>query len=141
LILIGISSPLISWEKKYLPMLMNFTQKHNVELQLANLTPKQFLNIAVETSRSLGWICGSVNEKGFVAYTNNGIFAWNAEVRLQIKNESANLVSQSRGNQVVEFGKDEENLQRFISTFNNLRKKATEKPFTSGYENLKLNFA
>ena len=69
-------------------MLMNFTQKHNVELQLADLTSQQFLNIAIETSKSLGWIYGSVNDNGFVAYTNNGMFAWNAEVRVKIKGGS-----------------------------------------------------
>jgi len=33
--------------EKCLHMLINFAQKHNVELLLANLTPKQFLNIAI----------------------------------------------------------------------------------------------
>ena len=105
---------------------MNFTQKHNVELQLTNLTPTQFLNIAIDTSKSLGWIYGSGNDNGFVAYTNNGMFAWNAEVKVKIKGTSVDIVSQSRGSQFIEFGKDKENLGRFISTFNVLRKLSTE---------------
>lgn len=123
-------------------MLINFTQKHNVELQFANLTPKQFLNIAIETSKSLGWIYGSVNDHGFVAYTNNGMFAWNAEVKIKIRNGSVNLVSQSRGIQSIEFGKDRENLSRFISTFNNLRKMSTtENPAIQEHKDLQVNFA
>jgi hypothetical protein len=111
-------------------MLMNFTQKHNIELQLTNLTPTQFLNIAIETSKSLGWIYGSVNDNGFVAYTNNGMLAWNAEIRVKIKSGFVDLVSQSRGIHSIEFGRDRENLALFISTFNNLRK-------ISGIENIK----
>ena len=126
--------------EKCLHMLINFAQKHNVELLLANLTPKQFLNIAIETSKSLGWIYGSVNDNGFVAYTNNGMFAWNAEVKVKIKNNSVNLVSQSRGIQYVEFGKDKENLGRFISTFNDLRKLSMGEDFqTNDIEGLQLN--
>lgn len=101
---------------------MNFTQKHNVEMQLTNLTPKQFLNMAIETSKCLGWIYGSVNDNGFVAYTNNGIIEWNAEVRVKIKGGCLDLVSQSRGIHSIEFGRDKENLARFISTFNDIRK-------------------
>ena len=123
-------------------MLMNFTQKHNVELQLANLTPKQFLNIAIETSKSLGWIYGSVTDNGFVAYTNNGMFAWNAEVKVRIKKGSVDLVSQSRGIHSIEFGRDKENLARFISTFNNLREiSGGENTKTPEHKGLQIKFA
>ena len=123
-------------------MLMNFTQKHNVELQLANLTPKEFLNIAIETSKSLGWSYSSLNDNGFVAYTNNGMFAWNAEVKVKIKNGFVDLISQSRGIYSIEFGRDKENLGQFISTFNNLRKISPgENLNTTEHKSLQVNFA
>jgi len=123
-------------------MLMNFTQKHTVELQLTNLTPKEFLNIAIETSKSLGWSYGSVNDNGFVAYTNNGMFAWNAEVKAKIKNGFVDLISQSRGIYSIEFGRDKENLGRFISTFNNLRKILPgENLNTTEHRSSQVNFA
>ena len=121
---------------------MNFTQKHNVELQLVNLTPKQFLNIAIKTSKSLGWIYGSVTDNGFVAYTNNGMFAWNAEIRVKIKNGSVDLVSHSRGIHSIEFGRDKENLARFISAFNNLRKRSGGEDIkTPELKGAQVNFA
>ena len=123
-------------------MLMNFTQKHNVELQLANITPQQFLNIAIETSKSLGWIYGSLTDNGFVAYTNNGMFAWNAEIRVKIKNGSVDLISQSRGIHSIEFGRDKENLAQFIATFNNLRKiPGGENIKTPEHKGSEVNFA
>ena len=123
-------------------MLRNFTQKHNVELQLIDLTPEQFLNIAIETSKYLGWIYSSVNDNGFVAYTNNGMFAWNAEVKVKVKNGSVDLVSRSRGIHSIEFGKDKKTLARFISRFDNLKNISREVNIeTSEHKGSQVNFA
>ena len=49
-------------------------------------------------------------------------------------------MNQSRGIQYVEFGKDKENLGRFISTFNDLRKLSMGEDFqTNDIEGLQLN--
>ena len=87
-------------------MRYEFTQKHIEELHFGNLTPEQLISVAIETSKSPGWVLSNVNETGFVAYTNNGIFSWNAEVKFKIKNESAHLLSQSRGNEAIELEKE-----------------------------------
>ncbi|MEO8413990.1 MAG: hypothetical protein ABI472_10035 [Ginsengibacter sp.] len=122
-------------------MRYEFTQNHIEELHFGNLTPEQLISVAIETSKSLGWILSNVNEKGFVAYTNNGLFSWNAEVRFKIKNESAHLLSQSRGNEAIELEKDRVNLQGFIVTLNDLKKKLTPVCLTSTYKNLQPEFA
>ena len=81
---------------------MAFTQKHVELLPLDNLTIEQFLSLAIETSNLLGWVFGNINETGFIAYTNNGLFSWNAEVKLKIKNGLANLQSESRGDDIID---------------------------------------
>ena len=32
--------------------------------------------IEIETSKKLGWEVGSITERGFIAYTKNGLFLW-----------------------------------------------------------------
>lgn len=122
-------------------MAIGFTQKHIEEIALNELTTEEFLLIAVEASKKLGWVIGDINKNGFVAYTNNGIFSWNAEVKLNIYTNSAKILSQSRNNETIEFGKNKVNLQKFISTFNELKTSSDIFTDTNAYKNLQANFA
>jgi rhomboid protease GluP len=121
-------------------MEMRFTQKHIEQLPLDNLTIEQFLCVAIETSNLLGWDFGNISETGFIAYTKNGLFSWNAEVKLKIKNGLANLQSESRENEIINLGKNKKNLQGFISTFKSLKKTLTPEEIASKYQDLKANF-
>ena len=101
---------------------MKFANKQTEQLPLENLTVSQFLTLAIEASNLLGWIFGDINKIGFVAYTNNGIFSWNAEVRLKINDRTASIQSASRGDGVVDVRENKKNIQSFIATFNSLKK-------------------
>ena len=101
---------------------MKFANKQTEQLPLDNLTVSQFLTLAIETSNLMGWVFGDINKAGFVAYTNNGIFSWNAEVRLKINDQTASIQSASRGDGVVDVRENKKNLQSFIATFNSLKK-------------------
>ena len=120
---------------------MGFSQKQVEQLPLDNLTTKQFLSVAIETSNLLGWVFGNINETGFVAYTNNGLFSWNAEVKLKIKNGLANLQSESRGDDLIDLRENQKNIQSFIITFKDLKKTLTSEELELIYENIKSNFA
>lgn len=116
---------------------MEFSQKHIEQLPLDNLSIEQFLILAIETSNVLGWVFGNISENGFIAYTNNGLFSWNAEVKMKIINGLANLQSESRGNELIDVRENKKNLQNFISTFRGLKKTLTPEELVSIYENLK----
>lgn len=122
-------------------MAIGFTQKHVEEIRFNDLTTEEFLLIAVEASKKLGWVFGDINKNGFVAYTNNGIFSWNAEVKLNIYPGSAKILSQSRNNETIEYGKNKLNLQTFILTFNDLKKSSDIFGDANAYKNLQANFA
>ena len=122
-------------------MEIEFTQHHIEQIPLDNLTIEQFLSIAVETSNLLGWVFGNINKTGFIAYTNNGLFAWNAELKLKIKDGLANLQSQSRGDNIIDLRENKKNLISFISTFNYLKRTLTAEELASKYEDLKAKFA
>ena len=108
-------------------------------LPLDNLTKEQFLSIAIETSSQLGWVFGYINKTGFLAYTNNGLFSWNAEVKLKIKDGSADLQSRSRGDDIIDIKENKKNLQSFVSTFKSLKKILTPEELATKYAHLKAN--
>ncbi len=120
---------------------MKFAHKQLEHLPLENLTAAQFLTLAIETSSSLGWVFGDINKSGFVAYTNNGIFSWNAEVRLKIHNDVANLQSASRGDGVVDVRENKKNIQNFIATFNTLKKTIHPEELAPKYEKIRSGFS
>jgi rhomboid protease GluP len=103
-------------------MKIEFKQKQTEELPLNNLKAGDFISLATATSKQLGWAIGDVNETGFVAYTNNGLFAWNAEVKMKITNGSAILQSQSMGNEPKDIAGNKNNIQIFISAFKDLKR-------------------
>jgi rhomboid protease GluP len=103
-------------------MKLDFKQKQTEQLPLDNLGAEQFLNFAIETSKQLGWVFGNINETGFTAYTNNGMFSWNAEVKMKIINGIATVQSRSGGNDLTDVSGNKKNLQNFISTFKSLKK-------------------
>jgi len=70
----------------------------------------------------LGWVFGNISKTGFIAYTNNGLFSWKAELKLKIKDGLANLQSQSRGDTILDLRENKKNLIRFVSTFKYLKK-------------------
>jgi hypothetical protein len=103
-------------------MKLEFQNEQMEQMPIENLREEQFLNLAIETSKQLGWIFGDINKTGFVAYTNNGIFSWNAEIKMKIMNGQATLKSQSRGNNLVDLIGNKKNIENFILTFKSLKK-------------------
>ena len=119
---------------------MGPSQKQVEQLQLDNLTTEQFLSVAIETSNLLGWVFGNISETGFIAYTNNGLFSWNAEVKLKIKNGLANLQSECRGDDLTDLTENKKNLQSFVTTFKDLKRTLTPEELATIYENAKASF-
>ena|SRR5665213_2044141 len=103
-------------------MKIEFTQQLTEQLSLDDLTPEQFLSLALEASRKSGWIDANVIKTGFVAYTNNGMFAWNAEIKMKISEQFATIQSQCRGDGCMDIVENKKNIQSFISKFKALKK-------------------
>ena len=121
-------------------MAIGFTHKHIEHIPLDNLTVEQCLSLATETSDMLGWVFGTINKTGFIAYTNNGLFAWNAEIKLKIENGAATLQSQSMGDDITDVMENKKNVSNFISSFMVLKDTLTPDELELKYESLKANF-
>ena len=117
-------------------MAVGFTPKHIEEVPLYGLTHEQYLVIALEAAKEMKWNVGYTSKSGLIAYTDNGMFSWNAEIKITIENGSANLKSSSTGNDMIDFGKNRKNIEKFRLAFNALKLKLTKEELTLKYEDL-----
>lgn len=122
-------------------MKLEFKQQLTEQLLLDDLKTEQFINLAIKTSSQLGWTVANTTENGFIAYTNNGLFSWNAEVRMKINNGCANLQSKSREDSFRDLVENKKNIQNFISTFNNLKNTGSPQGPAVMYETFEMNVA
>lgn len=101
---------------------MNNNNAQHEEIPLENLSREQFLALSLETTQQMGWVLGNIIQNGFVAYTCKGLFANNAEIRLQIKEDLAQLQSKSVGNDFVNVKENKRNIREFIEIFQILKR-------------------
>jgi rhomboid protease GluP len=122
-------------------MAFGFSPKHIQDLPLDNLTSDQFLVIAIATAKKLNWNVGFTNETGFIAHTRMSMSSWSEEIRVKINGNIANLKSECTGNQMMDWGKNKENIDNFISAFNELKNTFLPEELALKYEELKPNLS
>ena len=118
-------------------MAFGISAKHNEDLPLDNLSQQQFLVLAIEAAKKLGWSLGQISETEFLAYTKFSMSSWSEEVRVTINDTTANLVSRCTGSQLMDWGKNKTNIENFISTFNELKNTYSEEQLAQKFEELK----
>jgi rhomboid protease GluP len=120
-----------------LKMAVGFTPKHIEDFPLDDLTSEQFLVIAIETANKMGWEIGYASYNGLVAYTNNGMFSWNAEIKIKIEDGIAKLNSSSVGNEMVDWGKNKRNINKFILAFQEQKSLSTDDELVGQFNQIK----
>lgn len=121
-------------------MAVGFTPKHIEDLPLNELTQEQFLTLAIEAAKKLEWEVGYVSRAGLIAYTNNGIMNWNAEVRIKIENGSANIKSTSTGTDMFDLGKNKTTVNNFKIAFEQVKAGFTGETLDLKYQALQEKF-
>jgi rhomboid protease GluP len=94
-------------------MAFGFSPKYRQDLQLAELTQAQFLVVALETAKELGWNVGCIHRAGFVAFTRISGTSWSEEFTLKIEDNVAHVKSECAGNQLTDWGKNKQNVGKF----------------------------
>jgi len=107
-------------------MAFGFTPKFEESLDLNGLSPDRYLAIALEAARQLGWNTTNINKSGFTAYTGFSMRSWNEEVNLNINENTVNLLSKCLGNQLIDWGKNKDNINNFIAEFNKIQSSWSE---------------
>lgn len=102
-------------------MAVGFTPRHTESLSIEPYTEQEFLALAVEAANKEGWQITYLSEAGFIASTNNGMFTWNAEAKLKIEGNIAQITSESAGSEMIDWGKNRKNVHAFIDAFNTVK--------------------
>ena len=121
-------------------MAVGFTPKHIEEFLLNNLTEKQFLALANLTVKHLEWNLSYISGSGLIAYTNNSMFSWNAEVKIKIEHGVASIQSASTGSEMMDLGKNKKNAKKFITALEELKLTLSKEDLENNYQELAENF-
>lgn len=122
-------------------MAIGFTPKHEEEFTLDGLTEEQFLVLAIETAKEMQCEVGYISDSGFIAYTSKGLFTVDAEIKLIIANGVATLKSASTGGEIMDWGRNKKNIEKFIAVFDELKPTFTKAELDIKYKELKTTFA
>jgi rhomboid protease GluP len=117
-----------------------FYSKHIQEIPLDNLTSEHFLVIAIDVVRKLQWKISSIFENGFIAYTKIPVRSFNEEVNIRILDKTVELKSESTGIQILDWGKNKENISNFTHSFNEIKNSFTIEELDQKFEELKPLF-
>jgi len=107
-------------------MAFGFTPKFEQSLDLNGLNPEHYLVIALEAVKNLGWDTTNINEAGFTAFTRFSMRSWNEEVNVVIDGDTALLKSRCLGNQLIDWGKNKDNIENFIAEFDRVQSSMNE---------------
>lgn len=118
-------------------MAFGLSPKYIQDLPLDNLTPEQFLVLTIEAAKKLDWNVDYASETGFIAKTKFSLSSWSEEVKVTIDGNNATLKSECTGSQMVDWGKNKENIEDLIATFNELKNSFTPEELGHKYEELK----
>lgn len=97
-------------------MAEKFTPKHTEEIPLNGIKQEEFIALLFETAKKLTWKIAEIHDSGLIAFTNNGRFSWNGEIRITIENNIAKIQSASIGKQRVDWGDNKKNVEKFTTT-------------------------
>ena len=100
----------------------NFVQN----LAIGDLTNKQFVVIAFETVKELGWRIRFLSDAGVIGYTDNGGFSWNGELTVKLEDDFAGVQCVTVGNVTEDFGRCKTAVEHFITQFEELKDNFTE---------------
>jgi rhomboid protease GluP len=117
-------------------MAIGFTPRHSEEFPFQELSPEHFIALAHEAVMVAGWEISHISKAGIIAYTNNGVFKSNHEIKILVDNGFVKLSSVSTGNEMWDMGKNKNCIEKFIDTFNTLRSGASEEWMTEKYSQL-----
>jgi rhomboid protease GluP len=118
-------------------MAFGLSPKYTQDLTLDNLTPEQFLVLAIEAVKKLGWNLGYKSETGFIAFTNFSMSSMSEEVKVKIDGNTVTLKSECTGNQLVDWGKNKKNIESLVATVNDLKSYLAPEELAQKYEELK----
>jgi rhomboid protease GluP len=121
-------------------MAFGLSPKYVQNIPLNDVTPQDFLVVAVDAAKKLGWNISVISEAGFMAYTGFSMSSWSEEVRIKIETDTAILKSECLGSQMADWGKNKKNVTDLIDTIEQLKTAYAPEELTAKYEDLQSEF-
>lgn len=117
-------------------MAIGFTPKHTETISINNLNQQQILALVFETVQQLQWKISYVSNSGIIAFTNNGMFKFNAQVTIKINNNDVEIESASTGREMYDMGRNKKTVHNYINQLNLLENSIKPEELTEKYEQL-----
>lgn len=121
-------------------MAVGFSPKHEQSIELDNLSKEEFIVIAQEVIKQLEWKLSNICETGFIAYTKFSMSSYGEEFKVNINENTATIKSECTGSQMFDWGKNKDNVENFISGFNDIKNAFTKEELEEKYKELSTNF-
>jgi rhomboid protease GluP len=114
--------------------------KFDRDFPITGLSNKQFLVIAFETIKYLGWRIRFVSDAGVIAYTQNSEYAWNGEITVKLEDDKANVQCVLISNMVSDAGQSEHAVSQYIAAFEKMKDAISDDEVNEKYKIYKKDF-
>ena len=98
-------------------MAFGVSPKHVRDQIFSSLTYEEILITALEAAKKLNWKIGFTSQRAFIAYTKFSMSSWGEEVNVNIEHQKLIVKSECTGNQLIDWGKNKENVDAFLKAF------------------------
>ena len=98
-------------------MAFGVSPKHVWDQIFHSLTYEEILITALEAAKKLNWKIGFTSQRAFIAYTKFSMSSWGEEINVNIEHQKLIVKSECTGNQLIDWGKNKENVDAFLKSF------------------------
>lgn len=120
-------------------MAFGFSPKHIEHIAINGLTQEQFIVIALESVKKLNWNVSYTSRTGIIAYTKFSMSSYSEEVKITVSDSTATLKSECTGSQLIDWGKNKRNIEKFISVYEEVKPSLSVTELDEKVEELKSN--
>jgi rhomboid protease GluP len=117
-------------------MALGFTSKHIEVIEHKDLTTEEILVLSLEAAKKIRWKVSHINSSGIIAFTDNGVLSWNAEIQITIEPWTSNIRSASIGNEIVDWGRNKNNIKQFKVAFEEIKSSISKEELSLKYHEI-----
>jgi rhomboid protease GluP len=111
-------------------MAVGFPPKHSEVITHSNISKEQFMALAMEAIKNLEWTASGVRQNRIIAYKSMSLSSWGEEIIIEVEERLATIESKSTGSQLIDWGKNQKNVEEFVDTYTILAKTVPAKLLT-----------
>jgi rhomboid protease GluP len=117
-------------------MAFGLSRKFTQYYLLRDLSRSQFLVLAIESVKKQDWNISHTSQAGLIAHTKISLTSHGEEIKIKIKGNRAVIESESIDNQMINYVKNEGNVEAFMSTLQELVSTISAEELQQQYETI-----